>query len=242
MSIAGDAVSAGYASAAASIISAYQTQQALLAQQIPNNAYPVTAKDNQAPPKDIRAFTRTVAGAATSLQAANQIGTVTRDKSQVSVTAALLPGTKVNYFQFNTATNGNLAIGVASNKGVQVQVLKKDGTVLANSNATPGTSAYNNYKNAVSGQLGLAAGSYYLKVTRTPGTLNSVSADYLIKLSQGAYYTQDYTTTQTPAPKVNYNQASTNDAAAVLLNAANVFSNSSTTGSSSLNSTLNITA
>lgn len=177
-------------------------KQAALKSNAPGANAP-TAQDNAAPPRNIQAFSQTITRPTNdTLQTAPNVGNLIRDQTQLSVAAALTKGDPADFYQFNVKTAGNLGIAVASDKGVRLQLLKPDGTIVADSEATFGDKA-TNYQELAKTALAVTPGTYVLKVTRQTGALNTDKPNYVIKIEQSNYYTKDYTTTQTPAAPAN---------------------------------------
>jgi ElaB/YqjD/DUF883 family membrane-anchored ribosome-binding protein len=131
--------------------------------------------------------------------AATDIGTLVRDTSRLNVYSALEKGDKGDVFKLRVQSSGEAQIGYLGDEGLRIQVTSRYGAVLADSKEGQGkTSA--NYEALQKGELKLAAGDYYVKVTHDgaesfkDATGKTVtSKNYALQFSQGLYR-KDYDT------------------------------------------------
>lgn len=198
--------------AVSNILSSFYIKQKLL-KDPPAEADPFD-KD---PPRNIRGFHQDSEDVqADAPQTARDIGTLIRGKTRLNIVSALTQNDLVDFFSFKTAQAGKIGLSFTSDEGVHVQLIKPNGVIVADSEATLGDKA-DNYANLAAGRLQLDKGSYFLKVTRATGTDRSVKPNYAIQLSASRYYEQDYETVEKPTPKsaTFYTPAATQSAAAL---------------------------
>lgn len=163
--------------------------------------------DNRAPPRNVRNFQQRIQDVAVdTLQNARDIGTLIKGKTRINVTSALTTNDLFDFYKFTTSKDGKLTASVSTDKGVRLQILQRNGTIIADSEASFGEKADNFAKLATG--LDLKKGDYYLKVTRQTGADRSERPNYAIQLSQSRYYEEDYDTVETPPPRYNTKTAS----------------------------------
>jgi hypothetical protein len=158
---------------------------------------------NKAPPRQIRSFTQGSTDTQTdTLQTSRTLGDLTGGKTRLNLFSALTKNDKVDFYNFNVTTAGKAGMSVSSDVGVHVQVLNKNGQVIADSEAKFGDKK-DNYEDMAATRLYLEKGTYYLKVTRATGTVDTVKPNYAIQISMGKYIESDYDTTESPASQVS---------------------------------------
>ncbi len=188
-----------------SIIANYYLQKAILNTPAGvNGSKPVNPLYDKDPPKNIRGYEQSsqdVSGDSTLT--ARDIGNLTEGKTRLNVVSALTKNDNVDFFKFTATTNEKLGIAVTTDKGVRVQILDSKGKVIADSEAKFGDK-YDNFQKAGAQNLDITKGTYFLKVTRETGTLNTVKPNYAVQVSTTKYYESDYDTTETPASVVTY--------------------------------------
>ncbi|NDE90523.1 MAG: hypothetical protein EB059_05210 [Alphaproteobacteria bacterium] len=156
------------------------------------------------PPKNIRGYKQSSTDVKNdSALNARTIGDLTKGKTRLNIISALTKDDKVDFFKFNATVDEKLGIAVTTDKGVRIQILDSKGRVFADSEAKKGI-LYDNFQSAGGQKLDIKKGTYYLKVTRDTGDLNTVTPNYAIQVSTTRYYEKDYDTTETPARKVSY--------------------------------------
>ncbi|MBI3419008.1 MAG: hypothetical protein HY053_02605 [Proteobacteria bacterium] len=181
------------------ILNEYYAKQAALkasSEEAPSNP---DAWNQPAPrPSQIRSFRQDSIDIANDApQTARSIGTLTGGKSRLNLFSALTTNDHVDFFNFKVATSGNVGMAVTTDEGVHVQILKSNGTVIADSEATFGDK-HDNYQKLLSTDLPLDSGNYLMKVTRSTGAANNARPNYAIQLSMGTYITEDYETVEVP--------------------------------------------
>lgn len=155
------------------------------------------------PPRNIRSFRQQSQDqAADAMQTARDVGTLTRGETRLNVVSALTSGDLVDFYKFKVSKEGKLAMSVTTDKGVHVQLLKKSGVVIADSEASFGDKK-DNFEKMAAGKLDVSADTYYIKVTRSSGSSRSERPNYAIQLSMSRYFEKDYDTVETPAARAS---------------------------------------
>jgi hypothetical protein len=158
---------------------------------------------NKEPPRNVLSYGQSTSDVISdTLQSARNIGDLERGKTRLNIVSALTGGDLVDFYKFKIVKDGKLAIGVTTDKGVNIQLMKRDGTIIADSTSTSGSKA-DNWMKLGTGELSLAKGDYYVKVTRGDGVSRDERPNYAIQLSMSKYYEKDYDTTESPAASVN---------------------------------------
>lgn len=153
------------------------------------------------PPRDadIRSYSQSTSDTVyDSLQNARNIGTLIRGESRLNIVSALTQNDLVDFYRFDVKTAGQLSISVTTDQSISIQVMRRDGTIIADSAMTSGEKA-DNWQKLGTGELDLTAGSYYLKVTRDQSVSRDLKPNYAIQLSMSRYFTKDYDTVESPA-------------------------------------------
>lgn len=169
------------------------------------------------PPRNVRGFHQDSEDVQyDSPQTARDIGSLTRGKTRLNVISALTQNDLVDFYSFKVTQNEKVGLSFTSDSGVHVQLIKPNGVIVADSEASYGEKA-DNYTKLGASRLELEKGTYYLKVTRPTGTDRSVKPNYAIQLSASQYYEQDYETVEKPTPKsaTYYTPAGTQSASAL---------------------------
>lgn len=123
---------------------------------------------------------------------ATDIGILAKNTTRLNVIGALNPDDNVDFYKFRVTTKGEATMGQIGDKGVQVQLMSKYGTVIADSNPKAGKT-YDNFKGLMQGELTLDRGDYSLRISRDKGESVKETKNYAIQFSMGTY-TQDYDT------------------------------------------------
>ncbi len=190
------------------ILAKYYLQKAALnIETDKKSSKPVNPLYDKDPPKNIRGYKQgssDVTGDSTLT--ARDIGNLTEGKTRLNVISALTKNDGVDFFKFTATTDEKLGIAVTTDKGVRVQILDAKGRVIGDSEAKFGEK-YENFQKAGAQNLDITKGTYFIKVTRETGTLNTVTPNYAIQISTTKYYESDYDTTETPAPRTTYASA-----------------------------------
>jgi hypothetical protein len=159
------------------------------------------AEWNKAPPRPslIRSLHQDSSDTQTDTpQTARAIGDLAGGRSRLNIVSALTKGDRVDFFSFNVTTAGKAGLSIASDKGVHVQLLKRNGQIIADSEVKFGEKAQN-YTDFTATKLYLEKGEYLIKVTRNTGDTLNEQPNYALQLSMGRYFTEDYETVETAA-------------------------------------------
>lgn len=178
------------------ILDAYKASRAAL-------SAPVEEADpyDKDPPRDadIRAYSQsTTDDVYDSLQTARNIGTLIRGESRLNIVSALTKNDLVDFYRFDVKTAGKLGISVTTDNSISIQLMRRDGTIIADSAVTNGEKA-DNWQKLGTGELDLTSGAYYLKITRESGVSRDLRPNYALQLSMSRYFTKDYDTVESPA-------------------------------------------
>ncbi len=166
-----------------------------------------------------------------SIQNARPVGELTGGKTRLNVLSALTKNDPVDYYSFKFTKSGHINFSITqsadSDGKVAVQILGKGGKIIADSQATSGA-LYDNYQAITTGTFNLDAGTYYVKLSREAGTLNTTKPNYAFQLNAGRYYEKDYQTIESPVAQVSgyYTSSSTLAAAGVSTVLSSIFTNS----------------
>ncbi|QQR69285.1 MAG: hypothetical protein IPI58_00950 [Alphaproteobacteria bacterium] len=150
---------------------------------------------------------------------ARAIGTLTADRTRLTVVSALTNKDRVDHFSFRLSastqvgltlttsrTDDESVVDTSTRPPVRVEVLQ-NGRVIADSEATSGDlkTAYDKMR---ADKFDMAAGNYVLRTTRETGGDVSKSPSYAIQLSAGKF-SKDYDTVETPASEFQKTSIST---------------------------------
>lgn len=131
--------------------------------------------------------------------AATDIGTLVKDSTRLNVYSAIKKDDKGDVFKFRVQNSGEAQMGLLGDPGLRVQVMSRFGAVVADSKAGLGSTS-DNYTKLQKGELKLASGDYYIKITNDGNTATKdskgatvSSKNYAIQLSMGVYR-KDYDT------------------------------------------------
>ncbi len=123
---------------------------------------------------------------------ASNIGTLIKDTSRLNVFSSLASNDPADFYKFSVTTAGSATLGTVGDAGVRVQLMDRQGKVLADSNKDSG-STYDAYKKLQSGALNLDKGDYTLRVARDKDVPVKDAKSYGVQLRMGSY-TKDYDT------------------------------------------------
>ncbi len=135
-------------------------------------------------------------------QNARAIGDLTRGKTRLNLFSALTNADRADWYSFNV-TKDNPTVGLSftldsnSKGGIHIQIIAQNGAIIADNAARSGD-AKENYDDLTASKLELSKGTYYLKVARAVGDLNTTRPTYAIQLSASRYYREDYQTVERP--------------------------------------------
>ncbi len=153
------------------------------------------------PPRNVRSFRQnTNDERADSLQTARDIGNLTRGKTRLNIVSALTKDDLVDFYKFKVTKEGKLAISITTDSSLSIQLIKRNGAIVADSEAAFGEKAAN-FEKLGTGKLDVSTGDYYLKVTRATGQDRSLRPNYAIQLSMSKYFEEDYDTVESPAAR-----------------------------------------
>lgn len=120
------------------------------------------------------------------------IGTLVKDTSRLNVLSTLAAKDPGDFYSMNVTSAGKMTIGRVGDEGVRVQVMNRQGKILADSNKDAGE-AYTNYQKLEKDGLDVASGKMTLRITRDPGIAATKELNYGVQFRMGDYK-QDYDT------------------------------------------------
>jgi hypothetical protein len=126
---------------------------------------------------------------------ATEIGWLRNNDSRLNVVSEMTQYDKQQVYKVKAVTDGQLGIGLQSDKDVRIQVYNAANQVVADSNPNMGK-ASENYTAMQGSNYAMKAGTYYVKVTRGAGVPATADVHYALQLKQGTTYKNDYVTTQ----------------------------------------------
>lgn len=130
---------------------------------------------------------------------ATDIGILARATTRLTVASNLAADDTVDFLKFKVTSKGDASMGLIGDDGVRVQLMSKNGVVMADTNKDSGAN-YDSYLKLAQGKLTLDRGDYTLRVTRDKDVDKSEAKNYALQLQMGGY-TQDYDTVLKQASK-----------------------------------------
>ncbi|MFD1623608.1 hypothetical protein [Azospirillum griseum] len=141
----------------------------------------------------VQSYEQQVAKSATNTAPfATNIGTLIKDNSRLNVFSSLASNDPADFYKFNVVTKGNATIGTVGDAGVRIQLMDRQGKVVADSNKDAG-SAYDAFKKMQKGELELDKGDYTVRVARDKDVPVKDAKSYGVQFRMGNY-TKDYDT------------------------------------------------
>ncbi len=152
-----------------------------------------------------RQFSRTTTDSADeSFANARFIGELAKDKTRLAVVSALTRADPVDNYRFRvkaSIADKTVEFGLTGSfdsKQVRIQILEKNGKIIADSEAKFGDRK-NNFEALQLSKLKLGTGEYILQVRRATGVLSREEPNYLIQMqSVGGKFREDYQTIERP--------------------------------------------
>lgn len=123
---------------------------------------------------------------------ATNIGTLVKDTSRLNVFSSLASNDPADFYKFTVTSKGEATIGTVGDAGVRVQVMDRQGKVVADSNVNAGDT-HDAYKKLQGGTLTLDKGDYTLRVARDKDVPVKDAKSYGVQLRMGGY-SKDYDT------------------------------------------------
>lgn len=141
------------------------------------------------------------------------IGLLDRNRTRLNVHSALTRrDDKEDVFRFRVMRGGTVGFGGSvmkdgqpiedteeakeAAKKIRFEILDRSGRVIADSKATSGK-LYENYTKALTDNLDLQTGDYYVRITRDRSVPTSTAVEYSFQLRNGTYR-EDFDTTERP--------------------------------------------
>lgn len=141
----------------------------------------------------VQEYEQSVAKSATNTAPfATNIGTLIKDNSRLNVFSSLASNDPADFYKFSVVAKGNATIGTVGDAGVRVQLMDRQGKVVADSNKDSG-SAYDAFKKMQKGELELDKGDYTVRVARDKDVPVKDAKSYGVQFRMGSY-SKDYDT------------------------------------------------
>jgi len=153
-----------------------------------------------------------------STSSARNIGTLIDNTSRLTIRSSLLSKDKTDYFSFtvkksmsdvgvlvkatgkDTTTGKEETLSSLNVKGdtgyARLQVLDSRGRVVADSSTTATSLQQQAYEDMRNGKLSLSAGTYFVKMSRASGVMDTQKVGYAVQLVAGKDYTKNYDTVE----------------------------------------------
>ncbi len=145
------------------------------------------------PSGEVQEYEQTVRKSALNASAfSTNVGTLVKDTSRLNVLSSLAANDPADFYKFSVTTAGEAALGRVGDTGVRVQLMDKQGKIIADSNTDAGAT-YDAYKKFEAGNLTLDRGDYTLRVSRDKGVPAKDEKNYGLQLRMGDY-SKDYDT------------------------------------------------
>ncbi len=129
---------------------------------------------------------------------ARDLGALITDKTQLDITGQVSRENATHYYKF-TLDGDNLKLNFQNNtssSALRLQILNKNGTVVADSSSFASAAKREAYQAITSGDgLDQDAGEYYVKVTFDSTAMRSVPQTYSVALYSGTRFSVSYQTT-----------------------------------------------
>lgn len=150
------------------------------------------AKDDQ-PTGKVQEYEQNVRKSSLNASAfATNIGTLVKDTSRLNVFSSLAANDPADFYKFSVTTKGEVALGRVGDADVRIQLMDKQGKIIADSNKDSGA-AYDAYQNLEKGSQTLDKGDYTLRISRDKGVPAKDDKNYGVQLRMGDY-SKDYDT------------------------------------------------
>lgn len=140
---------------------------------------------------------------------ATDIGWLRNNDSRLNVVSELTSSDKQQVFKIKALTDGKMALGMQSDKGVRIQIHDNHNRLIADSEANMGK-ASENFDAMKRSAYDMKTGTYYVTVTRAKGVPATDPVHYALQLQQGSKYKNDYVTTQVALSQAQRAQLATN--------------------------------
>lgn len=184
-----------------------------------NNAVSALKKQaaKQTDSSNVQTYQKTVAkSAGTARVNSTDIGILTKNSSRLNVVSKLAKGDNVDFYKFTVNNAGdNMAMTNVGGDGVRIQLMSRNGVVLADSDKSSG-SRYEAYKKLTKGEYSAKKDTYTVRVSRLRGADMAGDKNYALQLSMGTYKKDYETVASQPTSKMAYtNTGSAGTAAAM---------------------------
>lgn len=130
-----------------------------------------------------------------TLKTARDIGRVRLNYSRLNVFSSLSEGDKEDHFKFQVASRGKLRLGLYNDDQTRIQILNKQGRVIADSKQGTGRHLERFQRMTGDGEI-FEAGDYYLRVSRLDQKETTPERPYGVQLQIGTVVKHDYDTTE----------------------------------------------
>ena len=152
-----------------------------------------SAKDESKPAGKVQEYQQDVRKSALNAASfSTNIGTLVKDTSRLNVFSSLAANDPADFYKFSVTTKGEVGLGRVGDADVRIQVMNRQGTVIADSNKDSGAT-FDAYKKMEKGEFSLDKGDYTLRITRDKDVPAKEAKNYGVQLKMGTF-TKDYDT------------------------------------------------
>ncbi len=123
---------------------------------------------------------------------ATNIGVLTKNLSRLNVFSSLAANDPADFYKFTVTNKGEVSLGRVGDEGARIQVMDRQGKVIADSSAEAGA-ANDAFKKMEKGEFTLDPGAYTLRIAREKGVPAKDAKNYGVQLRMGDY-SKDYDT------------------------------------------------
>lgn len=141
----------------------------------------------------VQEYEQTVRKSATNAAPfATNIGTLVKDTSRLNVFSTLAANDPADFYKFNVPVKGEATMGRVGDASVRVQLMDRQGKIVADSNKDAGA-AHDSFKKLEKGELTLDKGDYTVRISRDKDVPIKEAPNYGVQFRMGSY-SKDYDT------------------------------------------------
>ncbi|MGQ9371551.1 hypothetical protein [Azospirillum sp. A39] len=151
------------------------------------------AQQESSQPENVQEFRKDVNKSSVNTRGfATDAGVLAKNMTRLNIISNLGADDPADFYKFRLANTGEITLGQIGDPGVNIQLMNKNGLVVADSSTEAGDK-YDRFKSLMQGELSLDRGDYTIRVAREKGEAKSEAKNYALQLSMGTY-TKDFDT------------------------------------------------
>jgi len=188
---------------------------------------------------NVQTYQKTIAKSSSQARVnATDIGILTKNSSRLNVVSKLAKNDSVDFYKFTVNNAGdNMALTSVGGDSVRVQLMSRNGAVLADSDKSSG-SRYEAYQKLMKGEYSAKKDTYTVRVSRLRGADMAGDKNYALQVSMGTYKNDYETVASQPTTTTSYTNTGSAGTAALMFGSSSTSMNSliksQVSGSSSL--------